>query len=404
MKTIAKLIFTLIIASPLGASAQAPSNPDNEANQAYATGDTCQNSCGGPSVDESCWCDDLCTEYEDCCNDYASLCGDQNPGEQGTACHESGDTACGFDQYCELDIAQECGLTGTPGTCENRPDSCDSSGVEVCGCDGHTYWNACRAQKAGVSISYFGACKGAKNCQRFDDGSCGSDEYCDFAEGTLGCGWAQEYGECKPRPRDCNFMPSPVCGCDAEQYPNKCSAHASGVSVAYDGICGRDGAVEGEACGGIRGIECARGLYCKPDADLGCDVIDVAGTCVDLNICQTEDDPVCGCDGQSYPNECAADKAGVTIASRGACHEVPEVEPETRCDGPLVMGECGAGRYCDYEPSDYCGSEWVKAVCKTGPTSCPPAYDPVCGCDKKVYTSKCEALKAGVDVLWYGHC
>jgi hypothetical protein len=37
-------------------------------------GGSCAQSCGGPSPDESCYCDDLCAEYGDCCADYAAVC------------------------------------------------------------------------------------------------------------------------------------------------------------------------------------------------------------------------------------------------------------------------------------------------------------------------------------------
>lgn len=35
---------------------------------------SCDQSCGGPSYDSSCWCDELCTTYGDCCGDYEDVC------------------------------------------------------------------------------------------------------------------------------------------------------------------------------------------------------------------------------------------------------------------------------------------------------------------------------------------
>lgn len=35
---------------------------------------SCVDACGGPSADESCYCDDLCVEYGDCCGDYSAVC------------------------------------------------------------------------------------------------------------------------------------------------------------------------------------------------------------------------------------------------------------------------------------------------------------------------------------------
>jgi len=40
---------------------------------------------------------------------------------------------------------------------------------------------------------------------------------------------------------------------------------------------------------------------------------------VDQQVCIELYDPVCGCDGREYSNECFAFRAGVNVASTGSC-------------------------------------------------------------------------------------
>ena len=80
-------------------------------------------------------------------------------------------------------------------------------------------------------------------------------------------------------------------------------------------------------------------------------------------------DPVCGCNGITYTNECEATNAGVLRWEKGACGN-PCVDPD-RID--KIKG-------------------------------CPRIYKPVCGCNNKTYSNACEAERNGVTSWTNGRC
>lgn len=61
---------------------------------------------------------------------------------------------CARDSYC----AHPVGRCEAIGACAPRPQLCMMQVQPVCGCDGHTYSNACAAAARGVSVAHAGRC------------------------------------------------------------------------------------------------------------------------------------------------------------------------------------------------------------------------------------------------------
>jgi hypothetical protein len=386
---------------------------------------TCTDSCGGPSAD-GCWCDDQCEAFGDCCSDYEDVCvaipmpcpfeilcaPDTWPTDtDNDGCQDSCETISCFDDsmcpgggHCTADDLSQC--------CP--PNAlCDLS---MPPCDGTCTWepvepppHPCAAVDCAPGYMCVADDDDQTSCVPTDD-ECMSDADC--PQGVCNYGVTCAGLGCPPPPANqclslpcddgtpalCEMIP-PTCA-DDEIFavrnhcfsclpadscvptfppppppPPSCAAMLCGPGyTCVDGPDGGkcvlvDGACESDD-------QCADGEFCEREDGL----CNATGECSAIpQACYQIFAPVCGCDGETYSNDCHANGAGTSVAHEGECAD------DVGCQAD---SDCADGETCEQV---WCITWPCPALCTPAPEPEPNSCEDQCGGSSADDSCWCDA-------------
>lgn len=140
---------------------------------------------------------------------------------------------------------------------------------------------------------------------------------------------------------------------------------------------GASGAGGAQVCSALPLIACPAGQICDDDTPNRCGAGAELGHCIVLpGVCGTDYNPVCGCDGRTYSNDCTRQMARVQLDRAGACGGQGGSAGGAG-GGSGDCRSCTGAHYCQLTTSDS-SDRAVIQMCLPLPAEC--GSTPSCAC------------------------